>query len=155
MSDDPLGKFARKFVQPRTAISGPARPSAPQPAPDYREPSAPGLPQAYEAFEAKDRVLCLEIRCRSGIHYTIPYAYMRATIFHHRTGAELFFSGAGLAVTIRGRSLHPVAQAIRLHTCDFVQEFDPEEFVIPQPEDRGAPFVEAIAVEVRGAAEEE
>jgi hypothetical protein len=149
MSDDPLTKFTGKFrTKSPTASAKP--PSGQERSSDVEEES----PEAYEAQKNKVRPVCLEIRChRTGLSHSIPYAHLGAITFNFRTGAELFFTGCGLAVTIKGPNLGEIARAIRLHTCAIVQDHDPNTAVRHHPIDPDAPFVESITVEVlRGPA---
>jgi hypothetical protein len=131
MEDDPFALFTRK---PKPE---PGRPSAP----DLRLVS---VREPYAAFGAKDRVACIELRCaRAGVDVALPY-HLLGAVFTKRSHEALFFTGAGVAVTIRGRNLRPLADALRLHTCDFIQEFIPDVFTQPPSAD---PFVETIDVE--------
>ena len=47
-------------------------------------------------------------------------------------------------VTIQGRNLQPIADAIGRNSCDFIQEFDPERW--DYPADHNAPFIESITI---------
>jgi hypothetical protein len=146
--DDLLSKFTGKFGSKPSA-----KPTATStPPPDWNvEPGVHGR-QAYEAytpFENEVRTTNVEIRCyRSGLSYFIPYAHMGVVVFNFRTGAEIYFAGGGYAVTIKGRNLRTLMMALRLHTCGTIQDFRADAFVLPQPEDPEAPFVESISVEV-------
>jgi hypothetical protein len=145
--DDPLTKFTGKMgSKSPTASAKP--PSAREPTRDLQD----GGREAYEAFDNKVRPVCLEVRCwRSGLSHSIPYAHMGVITFNFRTGAELFFTGSGVAVTVKGRNLSEIARAIRLHTCAIIQDQSPDH--LPQAADSDAAFVESISVEVlRGPA---
>jgi hypothetical protein len=139
--DDPLSAFAKKFgAKPLTASS--SHPSA-------RPLVEDAGPDPYEALGNKVRPVCLELRChRTGLSHSIPYAHIGAITFKFLTGDELFFTGCGLAVTIQGRNLHEIARAIKLHTCDYVQDRSPDAALHAEPIDRYAAFVELIKVEV-------
>jgi hypothetical protein len=142
MADDPFTLFTRgrKPDPQQPPAAAPAAPPLPAPLPGTAR-------EAYEAFSPRDKVLCLDVRCaRAGIDVAIPYHFLGAVISKHSQDG-LFFTGAGLAVTIRGRNLRPIADAIRLRTCDYIQEFSPDAFEQPQPVDHGAPFIESIEVE--------
>lgn len=145
MGDDPLTRFTSR-LRPQTAAAAAPKP---QPAPALVVDHHTGGRQAYEAFENQVRSMNVEVRCfRSGLSYSIPYAHLGAIVFNFRTGGELMFTGCGYAVTIKGRNLRDILLALNLHTCGFIQEFHPDAFVIPQPEDSTAAFVESIEVEV-------
>jgi hypothetical protein len=105
----------------------------------------------YLAFDNKVRPVSLEVRChRSGLSHSIQYAHLGAVTFNFRTGKELMFSGCGLAVTIKGRNLGEIARALRLHSCDLIQDYDPATAARPESSDPHAAFVESITVEVVG-----
>ena len=73
---------------------------------------------------------------------------MGAITFNFRSGGEVLFTGAGHAVTITGRNLSDIVLALRLHTCNFIQDFSSTHHIEPQPVDPKAPFVESIAIEI-------
>ena len=155
MTEDLLSKFTGKV---KAKVSGAPTPQQPTPPVDMgdRHGGAHGRQpyEAYEPFENEVRTTNVEIRCySSGLSYFIPYAHMGVIVFNFRTGAEIFFTGGGYAVTIKGRNLRALMMALRLHTCGTIQDFSPEAFVLPQPVDHNAPFIESISVEVlRGTA---
>lgn len=143
MADDPLSSFRQRFSP---------RPPAAQPAP------APALVvnrhpdrESYEAFAAKDKVNRLDIRCGRGLAHAVSYNYLHNISYNRKTYSEIFLTVSGLTVMIKGRGLRPVVDALKQHTCDFIQEYDAEEFT--NPVDVNAPFIESITVEVlRGVA---
>jgi hypothetical protein len=140
MADDPLSMFRRR-VQPKPAPAAKPQPSLVVNRPGDREP--------YESFGTKDKVQRLDVRCgRRGnwIAHALPYNYLLNVSYNRRTFAEMFLTVSGLTIVIKGRWLRPVVDAIKLHTCDFIQEYDPEEFA--EPSDPEAAFIESIAVEV-------
>ena len=149
MSDDPLIRFTAK-LRPASQAA-PAAPKSTLPPGLLVEHSTQGRQayEAYEAFENEVRTTSVEIRChRTGLSYVIQYAQMSAIVFNFRTGAEMFFSGGGFGVTIQGRNLRQMLMALRLHTCGTIQDFHADAFVLPEPVDPQAPFVENLTVEV-------
>ena len=50
-------------------------------------------------------------------------------------------------MTILGRNLQTLFDALRLHACSIVLEFDAMEFAEPSPSDTRSPFVERITIE--------
>ena len=50
-----------------------------------------------------------------------------------------------MLVRIRGANLKPLIDAIKLHTCEFIAEFDPGDF--DRPIDREATIVETINIQ--------
>ena len=133
MADDPLSSF-RQRLAPKPAIS-PAL-----------VVNRPGERVPYEAFAAKDKVVRLDIRCASGLAHAVAYNYLLNVSYNRHTYAEIFLTVSGLTVTIKGRALRPVVDALKYQTCEFVQEFDPGEFLTPS--DANAPYIESLTVEV-------
>ena len=115
------------------------------PLPDLVVNHAGGV-RPYESFDVKDKVVRLDIRCRDGLAHSVPYSYILNITYNRKTYGEIFLTVSGMAIVIKGRGLKPVVDAMKLHTCEFLQEFDPDEYAAPT--DSTAPFIESIAVEV-------
>lgn len=142
--DDPLAVFRAK-LHPQSPTASAQHPSEP------RAGAEPEDHEAYEPFSNKVRPVCVELRChRTGLAHFVPYAHLGAITFNFRTGRDLYFTGCGLAVTIRGRNLGEVARALQLHSAHLIQDFDPSAGS-RSPADPNAAFVEVIQVEVLGA----
>src|SRR5580698_4869355 len=145
MADDTLSRFIMGKVRPQSPPEPASKPLPPELVVHH---SLNGR-EAYEAFDNKIRAMNVEVRChRSGISYSLPYAHLGGIIFNFRTGNQLMFTACGYAVTIKGRNLRDILLALNLHTCGFIQDFDPQMFVLPEPVDPKAAFVEMIIVEV-------
>jgi len=131
--DDPLAKFRRP------GSTRAERRAAP--------PPPPGTPKPYRAFEASDRLVCLEIRRVLGTTHAPTYAYLLNIAFDHEyfTNFVLFYSF--MQVKVRGRNLKDVITAIKLRKCEYIQDFRSGEFAPPKPEE---PVIESIKVEWRG-----
>lgn len=105
--------------------------------------------QPYEAFGAKDKVLRLEIHCPSSdMGHCFPYSYITNITYKLSDYSEIFLTVSGMTVTITGRNLRPVVEALKLHTCEFIREYNSDEFI--EPRDRNKPFVSNIAVAIIG-----
>jgi hypothetical protein len=117
----------------------PSRNSAPA------SPSAGGIP-AYRAFEAKDRLKCLEIRLAKGIHRAPAYAYLLDVISDGGRGTEISLLFSFMVVDIRGRNLQRVAHSLVKRECAMLAEFDARLFTPPAPEE---PLIERIDITVR------
>jgi len=150
MADDPLSQFTNRLrAKPEAPASKPAAARSAQPPSLVVNHQVSDARQAYEAFDNKVRAMNIEIRCfRTGMSYSLPYAHLGGIIFNFRTGGELMFPACAYAITIKGRNLRDILMAINLHTCGFIQDFNPEYFILPEPVDHTAPFVESIIVEV-------
>ena len=148
MADDILSKFTSKFRPSPATSPVPVVTPAPALVVNHDVGRRQGY-EAYTAFENEVRTTNVELRCcRSGLSYFIPYAHIGVVVFNFRTGSEISFTGGGFAVEIEGRNLRAIVMALRLHTCGTIQDFHPDMFVLPQPVDPTAPFVENISVEV-------
>lgn len=110
------------------------------------EDDRPGARAAYEAFGAKDKTHRLDVRCENGLGHSLAYAYLVNVTYDRRDYTRIFLTGSGLVVTIKGRGLRPIVDALKLHTCEFIQAFDADEFA-PLVED-AVPYVQSINVEV-------
>jgi hypothetical protein len=60
--------------------------------------------------------------------HAVPYNYLLNVTYNRKAYAELFLTVSGLTIMIKGRGLRPIVDAIKLHTCEFLQEYDAEEF---------------------------
>lgn len=130
--DDPLAQYRRP---------GAKRAEKPVEVP----PSKSGR-KSYLAYEAKDKLLCLEIRRVLGTTHAPTYAYLLNLSFDHEyyTGFVLYFSF--LQVKVRGRNLREVINAIKMRNCEFIQDFHAGEYEQPKPDE---PIIESITVEWR------
>ncbi len=101
--------------------------------------------QVYEAFGTKDKVVRLSLRCASSdMGHSLQYNYITNITYKLSDYAEIFLTGSGLTVTITGTNLKPIVDALNYHTCDFIQEYDPAQFV--EPNDKNQPLVRMIEV---------
>lgn len=138
MADDPISSFRQRFA-PRAQPDTPASPEL--------VVNRPGEKPGYEAFGARDKLHRLDIRCRQGgLAHNVAYSYLLNISYNRQTYGEFFLTVSGLTVMVKGRGLRPVIEALRMQTCEFIQEFDPDEFA--GPTDLNAPCIESIVVEV-------
>src|SRR5258708_5724251 len=107
--DDPLAKFRRPGT---TRAERRAEP-----------PPPPGALKPYCAFEAKDKLICLEIRRVLGTTHAPTWAYLLNISFDHDffTGVVLHFTF--MRVKVRGKNLKELITAIKLRKCEFIQDF--------------------------------
>jgi hypothetical protein len=129
--DDPLKEFRRP--EARRAEKPP-------------EPPPKGGRKRYEAFNAKDKLVCLDIRRVLGATHAPTYAYLLNVAYDHEyfTNFVLYFSF--MQVKVRGKNLREVITAIKLRKCEFIQDFHPREYEPPKPDE---PIIESISVEWR------
>jgi len=133
---DPLAAFRKKPILPESqTVSG--APLA------VREP--------YKAFATKDKLRVIDIRInKDGMAHAPGYTYLTNLTYTRPEYDKVLLTLSRMLVTIEGRNLRPIVDAIKLHTCEFIQEFDAQEF--DTPTDDKAPFVESITVQLFGPA---
>ncbi len=109
--------------------------------------------EEYEAFHVFDRKqLALHINV---VGEPIPsgnYSYWLYSIISP-SGRRLDVAFTFMTVTLKGRNLFPVRDAIANARTPFVQQYDPKRW--PKPKDASAPFIEAISYEMSKAQEPE
>ena len=127
---DPLETFRRKPASPA------AKPTT-SPVPAGRE--------AYQAFATKDKLSRLDIRTRDGLAHAPGYNYILDISYDRRDYTAIVLILSFMVVRIKGRNLRPVVEALKLHTAEFLAEFDSGEH--EQPTDQDAPLIESIAIQ--------
>jgi hypothetical protein len=141
-TDDPNKSLMERFLQPTTRVATPSLVV-------NRDAATP-----YVAFDPKDKIIRLHIRCtRPAIAYTVPYAYMIHFDYAYETWDEFSLSVGAQTVTAQGRNLQPVIDAIAMHRCEWIQEYDPARFSAPQ--DPAAPVIERITVAIIGGGQKD
>ena len=154
--NDPLAEFRGEDVQIggiSRKIAGQIHPAA------FRQISrsatsdqVSGDPHHYDAFVPGERGQeILDIRPVMGIWQSPSYRYLMNTLFNSVSGTEMVLVFSFMIVKIQGRNLAAMRQAILAHTCEFLQEYHPNEF---SPPDKDAPVITKIEIIVRGADEE-
>ncbi len=104
-------------------------------------------PEVYAAFGAKDKVERLKIRRALAPTRAPGYAYLLDLAYDGSFGTNFVLVYTFMVVMVRGRNLQPVTMALESGTCDFIQEFDAEQWT--KPSDPKAPFIESIEVAVK------
>ena len=132
---DPLAAFRKKgAAEPETAAG-----------------TAHGGREPYKALATKDKLRCIDIRTKAdGLAHAAGYTYLTNISYNRHTYGEVLLTLSRMLVIIKGRNLRPIVDALKLHTCEFIQEFDAAEF--DPPADQAAPFVESIEVKLFGPA---
>ena len=141
MAADDLFKSFRDRVSSKAQPPAPPAPAGPTLVVDHASEREP-----YEAFGAKDKLHRFDVRCSNGLAHVLAYNYLLNVTYDRRNYGAIFLTVSGLTVTIKGRALRPIVDALRLHTCEFIQAFDPAEFV--EPTDLSQPFVQSVEVEI-------
>ena len=141
MAADDLFKSFRDRVGSKAQPPAPSTPAAPALVVDHKADRG-----AYEAFGTKDKLHRFDVRCSNGLAHVLAYSYLLNITYDRRNYSAIFLTVSGLTVTIKGRALRPLVDALRLHTCDFIQAFDPAEFT--EPTDISQPFVQSVEVDV-------
>ncbi len=130
MSDDPLADFRRKDAPPPAAGASPAPPA--------REP--------YRAFAGKDnqRRGRLDVRCKDGMAHAVGYSFIIEICYDRRGYTGFILVLNTMLIKVKGKGLRPIVDALKLGTCEFIQEFDAGEF--GPPESDAEAFVQSIEV---------
>jgi hypothetical protein len=135
MDDDPLAEFRKKGGKPQ-----------------FEMPASEGRGrETYQALAGKDnqRKARLDIRCKDGMAHAVGYNFIVEICYDRKGYTGILLVLTTMLVKIKGTGLRPIVDALKLGTCEFIQEFDPDEFDRPAS---GGPFVETI--EVISAAED-
>ena len=95
-------------------------------------------PRAYVAYKSVDRrQVRLKIRPALQAWERVPYSYLLRIVENSEYGTELGLVYTFMVVTVAGRNLQAIADAIETENCDFIQAFDPVRFDVPT--DHAAP----------------
>ena len=99
--------------------------------------------EQYEAFKPLNRrQVSLHIRPVGEPLLAAKYGYLLYVVTAP-SGRRLDVAFSFALVTIKGRNLREIGNAIADEHCAFVQQFDPKQW--PKPKDDSAPLIEAIA----------
>jgi hypothetical protein len=108
--------------------------------------------EMYRALAGKDnqRKARLDIRRKDGMAHAVGYNFIVEICYDRKGYTGILLVLTTMLVKIKGRNLRPIVDALKLGTCEFIQEYDPASF--DPPDDPSAPLVESI--EVVSAAEQ-
>src|ERR1700722_11800038 len=106
-------------------------------------PSAPSEP--YQAFATKDKRGRIDIRTNDGLCHAPAYTYLLDVSYDRRAYTSILLVFSFMLVRIRGQNLKPLIDAIKLHTCEFIAEFDSKEF--GPLADPNATVVESVTIQ--------
>jgi hypothetical protein len=106
----------------------------------------PADSREYAAFYARDNMQRsrVDIRPKNGFSHAIGYSYIIEICTDRYEGKSILLVANSMLVKIRGRNLQPVARALIMGCCKFIQEFAPEHF--DPPIDESAPFISSIEI---------
>ena len=130
--NDPLAQFRRKPIEP----GRPVRASE----------AEAGAAEAYQAFQAKDKVERLRIRPAMEPWRAPNYNALVDIACNGKYGTNFVLMFTHMAVFVEGRNLQAVIAAIEAGTADFIQQFDAQEWL--RPTNDSAPFIESIRCEL-------
>ena len=108
--------------------------------------------EKYAAFSAKDRVERLRIRRVLAPTRAPRYLHLQDMAYNGEFGTNFMLDFDFLLVLVRGQNLQGVIAAIELSTCDFIQEYHPDLWPKPGPDE---PLIESIEVVMRGEGKED
>lgn len=108
-----------------------------------------GDPRAYVAFRSVDRPrVRLKIRpvgfAWERLPNRLPNRLLLRIMENRNAGTDIVLVYSFLGVTIKGRNLQPMADAIEMERCLFIQEFDSR--LHDKPADPAAPYIEKITI---------
>jgi hypothetical protein len=130
MAEDPLDTFRRLADTGRPPHAASLRPPV----------SANRMP--YVPFDTKDDVRRLMLRAgRSGQAYGLLYPQLTLFGYNWLTHTQLVLTTPGLVAIIQGQRLAEIEDAVSLHACAFIQQYDAELFMEPDP---ARPLIEHI-----------
>lgn len=119
---DPLAQFR------------PAQPKAAHPSKTGKRP--------YEAYDKKGKACpYTEILCVSQPSQSPQSRFFLAAVFSADYDDALTLIYSFMAVEVKGKNLKEVRQAIQNGRCEFIQEYDENEFLPPA---KNAPVIESI-----------
>jgi hypothetical protein len=129
MPDDPLAQFRKR---------GDTRGEAPP-----AQTQEPGELPPYIAFEAQDKVPRLDIQRSSGASHCVANAYLLDIIYGRRFYTSFVLVYNFMTVTVKGKNLRDVVQALRLGKCAAIFEYHPELYAPPASD---KPIITSIEV---------
>jgi hypothetical protein len=146
MNDDPLAKF-RKEAKTKEKPAEPTENREDTNNTNNPKKGRDTLP-FYEAFKAQDKNRRLDILRVNGANHSPAYAYLINIIWDgDEYGAAMVLEYSTMQVRIKGKNLQPIVAAIKKSTCSFIQDYDPQCFLPPQPNE---PMIESIEIVARG-----
>ncbi len=99
----------------------------------------------YKAFEAQDKVTRLDILRAGDASHCPAYSYLLDIIYGRQFYTSFVLVFSFMTVTVKGRHLHDVVQAIRLGQASNICAYHPELFTPPEAD---APIITSIDVVV-------
>lgn len=101
-------------------------------------------PEGYVAFGTKDKVERLSIHRANQLSRAPSYGHLWDITSNGAVGTEFILVYSFMMVLVQGKNLQPVVKALELGTVDFLQQFDPDRWHLP--EDGKAPVITTIEV---------
>ena len=99
--------------------------------------------EAFRLYKRKRKLYRLGLRPIGRAWERVVYSHLNRIGEDGLNGKTLtLVFSTFLAVVIHGRNLRPIADAIDLEICEFVQQYDPARW--PMPQDASAPFIESM-----------
>jgi len=105
--------------------------------------------QGYVAFDAKDKVTRLQIRCAMQPTHAPGYSYLMNVIYDGPYGTNFVLVFHFMSVLVRGKNLQPVIAALESGSAEFIQEFDDQ--IWEAPKDEKAPVITSIQIEANAS----
>lgn len=112
------------------------------------DPKGAGGPCCYQAYGTDgQRREHLRIWPVAVDRFALAYLDLMNIVFDGHSGTRIELMYSFLRVKIRGHNLQEVVAAIRKETCEFIQEYHPKHFSLPDPD---APMITRIETVMGG-----
>lgn len=99
----------------------------------------------YAALTTKDKVYAFTIVSQSPrLEYSFFYQNLLQLVVNAPDADFLSVMTSSAVIRISGRNLKPIANALKLRTCDTITQYSPELFL--PPDDNAEPFIKAVEV---------
>ncbi len=144
MADD-FDKLIHNLEHPADSPRKPEKPRSGKAKPPKEH--KPGEYQ-YLAFDTKDRRLRVDIRPKRGMAYALPYSNLMLLAYDDEHYDNILLTVSGMTVRIHGRNLRPIVDALKLHTCEFIEAYQPAKATHAAAEDDT--IVDSIVVKLLG-----
>jgi len=115
--------------------------------PSHEAENGPLNPREYQAWRMAQKPPRLIIRCNDGSSQSMPYMALLRVVSNTRFSNIFVLVFNYMSVTVTGRNLGAVVDAIDDHHCRMLTQFDPQAFDMPEA---SAPIIEGIEVQDEG-----
>lgn len=101
---------------------------------------------AFTVMEKSEKVHRLQIRLASGATHSPAYSYLLDVCYDGLHGTELVLIYSFMQVKIKGKNLQSLITAIEKNDCAYLQDYNPNFFNPPKPNEA---VIESIEVKMK------